>query len=160
MTISRSRRVLGTLVGAGAVLMVAQPALAATWYSSSSPLKVTESGSTQGAAYGDFYNSNGTYAKSASTRKDYKKGGDGIYVDTKWYFLETSCDSLNHCSSEYVGYGHNETGRTTSGKWVDETEQKGLRAGASAARGGMHVCEDQSFSGDPCSATVIKTFTY
>ncbi|MBD8606591.1 hypothetical protein IFT73_06960 [Aeromicrobium sp. CFBP 8757] len=158
---SLSRRIGAVAAGSVALLAVAQPAMAATWYSQSDPLKVKEGGSTQGAAYGNYYNSNGSSAKNATTRKDYKAGGNGVYVDTDFYLYQYACSGgADGCREQWVYAGGDETGRTTSGKWVSETVSDALSAKASQSRGAIHVCEDQAYSGDPCSSWVYRSFSY
>ncbi len=145
--------VLGTVLAPTA-------ALAVTWNSSSNPLTAYESGVAQAQAYGNFYNT-GSYARSSSNQRDPRPGGDSVYVDTQFYFYQyssTACGSSG--GTCYVYYGHEETSRTNTNSWDSQYKQKALPATGQKARGKIHVCEDQSFSGDPCSDWVLPTFAY
>jgi len=136
---------------------VAEAAMAETWYSQSSPLKAYEDDKVQGAAYGNFYNYNGSYARNSSTRKDYKAGGDGIFVNSNFYFYyQSNVDK----SPQWNSVKNKQTDRTTSGNWVNDFDQQALRGDSEKARVQAKVCEDQSWSGDPCSTTVIRSFSY
>lgn len=144
----------------GVLLVLAAPAAnAITWYSRSSPLNAYEGGVVQAAAYGNFYNYNGSYARSQSYHRDVRAGGNAAYVDTDWYFYEhgATCPQGGSC---FLNFGGSESVRTTSSAWKNSYVQKGLRGTADRARGQIHVCEQQAFSGDPCSAWVIRTFNY
>ncbi|MEH3033123.1 MAG: hypothetical protein PGN07_03550 [Aeromicrobium erythreum] len=143
-----------------AVGLLAAPASAVGWYSASSPLKVKEKGVTQGGAYGAFYNAGNTYARNKTVRKDFRPGGNGIYVDTRFSFLENSCTNTGGCTTEWKFSKHKETKRTTSGSWVRQTVDRTLSDEGSKARGAIHVCEDQSWSPDPCSPWTYPTFSY
>ena len=152
--IKRTAVVAAATVG---LLLTANSAMAVAWFSQSAPLRVYEDGGvTQGAGYGNFYNANGVYARNATTRKDFKPGGDGIFVDTKFYWYQNAAGE----GWGYYQYGSDQTERTTSGKWANENSQKALVADATQARGHIKVCEDHSWSWDPCSSTVLRTFSY
>jgi hypothetical protein len=135
--------------------LVALPAAALTWYSAASPLTAYEGTVAQAQAYGNFYNYNSTYARSNSTQRDNRPGGDSIYVETTWYFLVQQ-GSLNLWTYD----NKHQTARTSSSTWSAKYTQDPLRIPHSQVRGAIVVCEDQFLSGDPCSATVIKTFSY
>lgn len=155
-----SKAFVGSLVTAAATALFAQPAVAVGWYSLSAPLKVYENNVVQGAAYGNFANANQSYAKSKSTRKDWRKGGDGIFVETHTRFLVTSCSQTGGCTTQWVSRGAKQTGRTESGAWVTSSTQTALHAQGSRARGEIKVCEDQKLSKDPCSVRTYPTFDY
>jgi hypothetical protein len=138
-----------TLVG----LVGAAPAVATTWYSSSSPLSAYEGGVVQAQAYGNFYNENHTYARSSSTQKDPRPGGDSVYVQTQYqYYVDLF--------SSWVDDDKRQTTRTNVNVWKDYYVRDPLRASRDRVRGIMKVCEDQTASGDPCSANVILGFSY
>lgn len=152
---------LTSTLAAGALtiglLGVTDSAMAVAWYSQSHPVRAVEDGVTQGGAYGNFYNSNGSYARSVSHRRDYRPGGDGVYVETGFaFYYKSSVDKEPGWNTTYT----DQTGRTTSGRWATEDPARALRADSAQARGAMKVCEDQNLSPDPCSATVIRSFSY
>ncbi|MFL6159664.1 MAG: hypothetical protein ACJ72D_26560 [Marmoricola sp.] len=149
------KRLIGVLAVVLGCVALAQPALAVTWFSSSAPLKVYQDGITQGSAYGDFKNNSGVSARSYSWQKDAKPGGDGIYVETAFYFWDSCDTSASYCYSDTKS-----TTNTTSGAWVADYTAKYLQAGATSARGKMKICENHSWAKDPCSATVIRSFSY
>lgn len=155
MKASRVRVASAATLGVLSVGLVMTSASATAWYSQSSPLKVTEDGVTQGAGYGNF-SRNASYAISNSTRRDYKAGGDGIYVQTiyrYWYNPGTG-------GAQWNNGGSDQTGRTTSGSWVSEKETDALSPDGDRVRGVMDVAEDQSWSPDPRSASAFVTLNY
>lgn len=153
----RGRRLLGLLALVAAICLAAQPAMAITWYSNTSPLKVYEDGVAQGYAYGDFKNYNGVSARSYSWQKDVKPGGSGIYVETNFYFYKP-CGSEEAAS--WCDQGEKSTENTTSSSWIKDYTAVYLAATGSTARGQMKICENHSWAPDPCSATVTRSFSY
>ena len=153
----RLRRALAPLLIAVAVLAAAQPAMAVTWYSSSAPLKVTQDGVAQGLAYGNFVNNNGVSAQQRSQQKDPRAGGDNIYVETSFYFYEPCGDGS---STEWCYYDYKQTDRTSYGYWYSDYTAKYLSGNSEKARAQTKVCEDHNWAKDPCSANVIRTFSY
>ena len=145
-------KLLTGLLTAGISVGVAASASAVNWYSSSAPLNVYESGAIQGQAYGNYFNYQNTWASSQSTRRDNKPGGDGIFVHTDYYF--------NWGGTGYTYWADSRTNNTTSGSWLTATYSTDLPATAHSSRGKIHVCEDHSFAGDPCSADTYPTFSY
>lgn len=153
----RLRRAVAPLFIVVAVLAAAQPAMAVTWYSASSPLKVYEDGVVQGRAYGDFVNHNGVSARQYSKQKDAKPGGDGIYVETAFRFYEPCGDGSK---TEWCFFDKKQTTNTTSGSWVSDYTAKYLSVHSEKARAETKLCENHGLWWDPCSATVIRTFSY
>lgn len=151
------RRALAPLLIAVAVLAAAQPALAVSWYSQSSPLKVYEDGAVQGMAYGNFINYQGVSARQTSNQKDAKPGGSGVYVETTFRFYEPCGDGA---TTEWCFYDSKQTPNTTSSNWIYDYTAKYLSGESEKARAQTKVCENHSWAHDPCSATVIRTFTY
>lgn len=145
-------------------LLLAQPALAVTWYSTSSPLKVYDGGRVQGLAYGNFTNYNGVSARSYSWQKDSRPGGSGIYVETKfwWYGPDSDCtqQALQHGAVCWYDSGKKSTANTISGSWIAAYSARYLVFSADRARGDIKVCENHSWAHDPCSAHVLRTFSY
>lgn len=130
------------------------------WYSSSSPLKVYDDGVAQGKAYGNFYNSQNTYAKNKATYADLRPGGDAVRVETDFYFYEydgVECGSQGTC---FVFSASKQTDPTTSSSWKTHTRARTLSSRGSRARGRIDICEIQAWSNDPCSAKPIPTFAY
>jgi hypothetical protein len=143
------------LVMAGAMLGTASPAVAAPWGSSSSPYVVYTNGTSGwslGRAYGDFFNDGAQYSRNNSYQWDYVPGGNGIYVVTGHQY--------NDDGSLWYTYTSTETDRTTTASWVYDWTRAALRGSNDRVRGKLQVCEDQSFSGDPCSASGYVTFSY
>lgn len=137
----------------------ATSAMALTWYSSSSPLTVRDDGKPQGYAYGNFYNDNGSYAASKAWRKDARPGGDGVYVQTDFYSWEWR-RNLDVMKYEWVYRGKKQTSRHKKRVYAAQTVKRALSERSDRARGVMKICEDQSWSRDPCSVKTIRTFDY
>lgn len=155
-TTRRLRRALAPLLIAVAVLGAAQPALAVTWFSASSPLKVYEDDRPQGYAYGNFINYNGVSARQTSRQRDAKPGGQGIYVESSFYFY-------GPCQQNEVKWclrGAKQTENTTSGSWIADYTAKYLDSGASQARASTKICENHNNWWDPCSVYVTRSFSY
>jgi hypothetical protein len=140
-----------TIAACGALL--SQPASATYWRSATSQLNVYEGGAVQGQAYGNYYNKGGTHAASQSYRRDAKPGGDGVFVHVTHHFLDPG-------HGQWIIQGADRTNNTTSGSWLDSTYTAPLSRYSDTARGIVHVCEDHSFAGDPCSVDVIVSFSY
>ena len=134
---------------------------AVTWASSSSPLTAYEDGTAQAQAHGNFRNHEGIRAQNDSRQRDPRPGGDSVYVQTGfyWYSYRTLCDSGSGgvCWWKDVD---KQTDRSNSADWDPEYRARDLRGDADQARGKSKVCEDQSWSPDPCSSTAISTFAY
>jgi len=152
-----ARRLLGLIAIVAATFVAAPPVMAVTWYSSSSPLKVYQDGVAQGYAYGDFKNNSGVSARSYSWQKDAKPGGSGIYVETSFYFYQGCGDPE---STQWCYSAKKSTENTTSGSWISDYTARYLSSEGSQARGKMKICENHNLAPDPCSAEVIRSFSY
>src|SRR5688572_3526215 len=100
------------LVACGWSLAAAPSAAAGSWYSSSSPLKVYESGVSQGQAYGNMYDEKGSYTRNDSYQYDVRSGGDPVYVRTQWKYTWSLLNGL------WVNDDLRSTIRTSEAKWV------------------------------------------
>ena len=151
------RRSLATFFAVTALsfVVLAPPASAVSWYSSSSPLVAYEDGTAQAKAYGNFYNSQNSYAKSMSYQRDPRPGGDAVFVDIDYLF-----DHYDGNTTVFQFFGNDQTTRTDNNSWIQYYETFPLRDESTKARGRIKTCEDQSFSFDPCSATTLPTFSY
>lgn len=126
-------------------------AQAVTWYSASNPLTVYQDGVAQGQGYGNFYNENGTHARSNSTQRDNRPGGDGIYIQTDYFFYY---DRVWHWA---IG---RQTARTYSSTWVNHYTREPLHSRGEIAKGFMTVLEDNPFGLDPKSDVASRQFNY
>ncbi len=162
---SRQKRL--SIIAARALLVsgfigavTAAPALATAyslqqWYSTSSPLKVYEDGYVQAQAWGNWYNEDRTYARNGARQYDIKSGGNYVYIATKFIFRHDTF-GYNYWWSE----GTKETKRTSSASWVYDYDHEALASHGDAARAEIKICEEHSWSADPCSATALPTFGY
>ncbi len=156
-TVRRGAIVLATSVG---LVSAAQPAMAVYWKSASSPLTAyhesASSGQKQAQAYGNYYNSGATHARNTSSQRDSKPGGDSVYVETKFQFYY----GVSGQAPAWQTTSSKQTTRTTSGSWKSDYTRTALHGSAERSRGRIHVCEDQSWAPDDCSAWAYATFTY
>ncbi len=145
------------MVTALLVLLASETATAVTWYSREGPLRVVAGGTTLGAAYGNFYNYAGSHARNAVVWRDVRPGGDGVFVDNKFYFWYTP---VGGTSPTFNAGRSLQTPRTTSSAWRFTNVQTLLHSRGTQARVLAKVCEDRAWRPDPCSSTVIRTFSY
>ncbi|MGO4255588.1 hypothetical protein [Marmoricola sp. RAF53] len=150
------KKILAAVTLTLGILAIAPPALAVTWYSQGSPLRVYESGVTQGTAFGDFKNNNGVSARSYSQQMDAKPGGQGVYVETSFYYMRECSDG----AVEYCYDAKKSTTNTTVAYYVSDYTATYLEPSGTAARGQMKICENHNLAPDPCSATVVRSFSY
>jgi hypothetical protein len=148
--------VLG-LAGVCALLVLAGPAQAVLWGSKTNPLYGYEDGAKFGKAYGNFVNEGGIYATSRSYQYDIQPGGNDVRVETDYYFYETGTSCTSPCWSKDVSL---QTDRTDEAAWVFDYRRRGLHGFATAARGGINICEIQSWAPDPCSDHAWVSFSY
>lgn len=134
--------------------MTSPAASATSWYSASSPLKVYESGVTQGQAYGKFFIENGSYTRNDSYQYDVRPGGDPVYVRTQWKYTWSLLNDL------WINDDVRSTKRTSTAKWEFSYVHDAIRWDRDATRLISKVCEDQTFSGDPCSVETGVTINY
>lgn len=131
-------------------------AYATSWYSKTSPLVASDDGSKRAGAYGASYIENGSYARVSSYQKDYRPGGNSVYVDTDYKYW-----TLNDVYElAWVEMASKETARSNTSAWVYHHTHHTLMGEPDRVRTVTHVCEDQRFSGDPCSVNVIETLGY
>lgn len=137
----------------------ASSASGVTWWSKSSPLVVREDGVGQGKAYGNFYNSENTYAKNKAIYADLRPGGNAVRVETDFQFYEhdATCGQAGSC---WITSASKQTESTTSSSWRTHTRSRALSGNSSAARGHIDICEIQAWSNDPCSAKALPSFAY
>lgn len=144
----------------GGSLGAASPALAVTWRSASSPLYGSQGGKPFGKAYGNFHNDGNVSAMSTTYQYDLEPGGNKVRVETDFYFYEfdSTCGiEGSTCWAQDVSKKARETNRAT---WVKVSRARNLHGGASAARGGIDICEIQPWHNDPCSAHAWPSFGY
>ncbi|HVK27029.1 MAG TPA: hypothetical protein VM575_01705 [Nocardioides sp.] len=158
-TSSRSVAALLLTALTGLLFLVTAPAaLAATsynWYSSSDPLNVYDS-TLRGSAFGTSYKKDG-YLKNHTYYRDRRSNGNGVYTQTEYsYYLV--CSPLT--SASWCGKGpSDQSSRTQSTSWQDQYDADDYSM-QTADKGRVHskVCEDQSWSPDPCSRKPYFTF--
>lgn len=133
------------------------PAQAVLWGSKSSPLYGYDNGAKFGKAYGNFVNEGGMYATSRSYQYDIQPGGNYVRVETDYYFYETGTKCSSPCWNPDVSL---QTDQTRDDAWVFDYRRRGLHGFATAARGGINICEVQAWANDPCSDHAWVTFSY
>jgi hypothetical protein len=157
LTSSRSVATLLITALTGLLFLVTAPAaLAASynWYSASSPLNVYD-GTLRGSAHGTSYQKN-AYLKNHTYYLDRRNNGDGVYTETSYsYYRVCSNGVLEWCDET----GKDQSIRTQSSAWQDQYDADDYTT-RQADRGRVHskVCEDQSWSPDPCSRKPYFTF--
>lgn len=161
-TSSRSVAALLLTALTGLLFLVTAPsAMAASfnWYSSSNTLKVYDDDILRGDAYGTAYQKDG-YLKNHTHYRDRRSSKDQpVYTETSYTYYQV-CPS-NTAPSWCVNGARDQSARTTSvGVWYDQYDADDYSYRA-ADRGRVHskVCEDQSWSPDPCSRKPYFTFT-
>lgn len=117
----------------------------------------------QAAAYGQYFRTadiTRSYVKS--NYRDLRSGGNGVYVDIKYYSNADACSGQKNCvSNNFSRYdGSDQTSRSSSGNWVYQEKSNPLNGQGTASRGFIKVCEDQAWQPDPCSRTSYPTFNY
>ncbi len=159
-TSSRSVAALLLTALTGLLFVVFAPsALAATsynWYTSSEPLKVYDD-TLRGAAFGTSYQKDG-YLKNHTYYRDRRSNGNGVYTETSYTYFQI-CPP-NTSASWCVNGARDQSARTQSDDWQDQYDADDYST-RNADRGRVHskVCEDQSWSPDPCSRKPYFTFT-
>ncbi len=141
-------------------LLVAAPSAVAesyNWYSSTDPLNVSDDGTLRGQAYGRSYQKDG-YLKNHTYYRDRRSNGNATYTETNYSYYEV-CAGLENVQWCTPG-GRDQSARTGSSTWVDQFDSDDYSY-RKADRGRVHskVCEDQSWSGDPCSRRPYFTFS-
>ena len=139
-----------------ATVALAGPAMAVAWGSSTAPLVAYEGGVAQAKGYGSFVNQGSIYAQNNSLQYDLKPGGNAVTVKTHYFFLKT----CNGTANQWCSVGTVDSPGTTSASWQAMWTRKPLDPLAQNARGSIKVCEAQSWSPDPCSASAVASFAY
>jgi hypothetical protein len=142
----------------GTTLVAASPAMATTWKSKSDPLFGYEDGHKFGKVYGNFYN-DGVSAMSTTYQYDMQPGGNNVRVETDFFFYEVDagCVGGGACWTHDVS---KQAPESDSASWVKGARARNLHGQATAARGGINICEIQSWHPDPCSAHAYPSFSY
>ncbi|MBU2694478.1 hypothetical protein [Pimelobacter sp. 30-1] len=151
---------VASTVAAGAVLATAPTAFAADqdWYSRSEPLNVSDSGTLRGQAYGTAYQKNG-YLKNHTNWRDRKPGNDhAVYTETSYSYYKVCPGGGSPAWCPEVG--KDQSARSNSSDWRDQYDSDDYSSrGADRGRVHVKVCEDQKWSGDPCSRKPYFTFS-
>lgn len=137
------------------------PAEAVLWASKSNPVYGYDGDGKFGKTYGNFVNEGGVWATSRSYQYDIQSGGNDVRVETDYYFYEFSptCGSGSG-STCWVHDVSLQTDPTDDPSWVFDYRRRALRGGADSVRGGMNICEIQTWSNDPCSPHAWVSFNY
>ncbi len=156
------KRAAAAVVTMGAVMTFASPALAYTqytWRPSDNPIIVKESdGSKRGAAYGVWNlvdTSNGLRSHGKAKLYDYRPGGNGIYTEMQTQSNAGYCFQPDYTSCESQWY---EWRRDQTSRWFQkyystyQLMSTSVDPNGSYARALVKVCEDQAWSGDPCTS--------
>jgi hypothetical protein len=150
----RVRSVAGVL-GVMAALSWAAPAYATSYGSAASPVRITSNGN--GWFYGNVTVYNHQQLRNAYYYRDTGADGNAVYVQTDWSY-QISCDDGTTC---FEPSGSDQSPRigTADGK-VHSEDYDTLDSRGALGRGTTKVCEDQSWSPDPCSNKVSITLSY
>ncbi|WP_183094568.1 hypothetical protein [Nocardioides stalactiti] len=150
------------LAAAGAALFLASSpaAMAATedWNSKTDPLIAWEDGSRQALAFGTSYTKEGSL-KNHTNYKDPRAGGDKVYTETEY---DAYWPGGQGGTYKWSGrYGMDQSARDNSGSWVDQYDADYYADIDGIEKGRVYskVCEDQSWSPDPCSKNPFITFS-
>lgn len=138
-----------------ATMSWAAPAFATSYGSASSPIRIGSDGN--GWFYGNVTIPQGTSMRNAYDYRDTGADGDPVYVQTNWYYW-LSCEDGSDC---YDDSGSDQSPRIgTADGTRYSTDYDTLDPRADKGRAITKVCEDQSWSPDPCSSKVIVTLSY
>lgn len=140
-------------------LAFSQSALAVKWHSKSDPLYGYEDGDRFGAIYGDFFNHGSVQAKSSTWMRDLQPGGNDVRGETDFYYKEfdAHCGEVGTCWNFAASKQTNKWRKST---WFYDYRTDNLHPQADAVRGGINLCEVQSWHPDPCSAHAYPSFSY
>lgn len=157
MTTTRSTLTALGLVAAS--LALAAPASAVSWGSSSDPVRGYDHGKAFGKMYGRFYNDKSVSAMSTTYQFDLQpKDGNAVRVETDFYFWR-NCNPADE-APEWCLSVSKQTDRTSTASWRKFSRARNLSPTSPRVRGGINICEIQSWSNDPCSPLAIPRFTY
>jgi hypothetical protein len=149
----RVRSVAGVL-GLVAALSWAAPAYAVSYGNQASPIRANGDGNA--AFYGNITVHNHQSLRNGYYYKDTAAGGNSVYVQSDWYYW-VPCVDGKPC---YDHSGTDQSPRITTGTWTHSEDYDTLDPTADKGRTITKVCEDQSWSPDPCSTNVTVTLTY
>lgn len=143
-TRSRARRAAATVAAAALLLSLGPLAEAASYGSSTNPLKVSNgSGGSYGTYYGRVSLGNGTYGTTAQGYiKDYQPGDTTIYVKLTATISARSSTTRDSTSQ-----------RSNDSRWVSYPKFSSWHSD-SVSKVDLRVCEDVRFWFDPCSSAV------
>jgi hypothetical protein len=135
-------------------IAAAAPAAASQYFSADDPLDVWEDGVSQGQMYGRFFKEELTYLRNNTWTRDPRPGGDSVYeqTDYSWYHVHAVGPDL------WFDGGSDQSARTSSSSWYSQYDHEAFQDGASKGRMKTKVCEDQSWSPDPCSVQPTEVF--
>ncbi len=148
---------LSSVIGAFLVLTTAPPALAESydWYTNREPLSVSDDDQLRGSAFGTAYQKNG-YLKNHTFYKDRRNNDHGVYTETSYSYYRFCDSEIKWCGDMYK----DQSARTRSADWQDQYDNDDYSTrGADRGRVHVKVCEDQKWSGDPCSRKPYYTFS-
>lgn len=157
---NKFRKVAIAAAVATGVMAVGGPAVAytqSTWAPSSNPIVAKEGGVAQAKAYGVWnldQTSNGLRSHGDAKLFDPRPGGDGAYAEMQTQSNSGTCVSPEYTSCSQAWYFHakDQTVRWYQDYWSTyQLATTSVDPSGSYARAIVKVCEDQSFSGDPCS---------
>jgi len=147
-------RKLALLLGIAAALSWAGPAYATSYGSASDPVRIGSDGN--GWFYGNITVYNQQSLRNGYYYRDTAADGDSVYVQTNWSYRDVSADGESYRSS-----GYDQSPRIGSADGTVHSEDyDNLISTSDRGRGATKVCEDQSWSPDPCSTTVTVTLNY
>jgi len=142
-------------VVAGATALVfaaATPAMAASYYSRTHPLKAYQDGTAQAEMYGTFSFDEHTYLRNDTVQRDPRPGGDAVFERTKYYY--------DYHDGENWRYSNTDQGpKTTSSSWYSQYDHDAFHDGAYSGLMKTQVCEDHGIWRDPCSAWPQQSYT-
>ena len=144
------------LLGALAAMAWAAPAYATSYGSAADPIRIGSNGN--GWFYGNITVDNYQYLRNGYYYRDTASDGNPVYVQTNWSYWVICEDDGTQCWDPSTTDQSPRIG-TTDGI-THSTDFETLDARASQGRGTTKVCEDQSWSPDPCSGKVTVTLGY
>lgn len=150
-------RQIALVLGALAAMSWAAPAYATTYGSAYSPIKISSDGN--GWFYGSITVHNHSSLLNSYHYKDTSGDGNAVYVQTNWSFWAVCGNDGTSCWDPDPGSDQSPRIGTADGV-VASSDSDALDGRADRGRGTTKVCEDQSFSPDPCSSKVIITLSY
>jgi hypothetical protein len=116
--------------------------------------------SSLGTSNGTYYNEGNISARTNVHYKDNRRGGAPVYHQTWYQYYETTCGPSG-CVGAYTQGVTRQTSRTSSGTYAYGWTRYGLSSSADRARGKQEICQDESWTYDPCSdAKAYPSFAY